>query len=65
MAKKEKSYSDALKELEKVIQRIENEEPDVDELNELVKKASQLINYCKKRLKSTEEELRKNLDTLD
>ncbi len=65
MAKKEVSYSQALKDLEAIVNRIENEEPDVDELNALVKKAAELIKYCKLKLKSTEEELKKNLEDLN
>lgn len=65
MAKKEQTYRQALAELEKIVSKIENEEPDVDELNALVKKASELVKYCKNKLRSTEEELKKSLDELD
>ena len=61
MAKKTLTYTEALKDLEKIVHRIEHEEPDVDELNELVKQAGNLIKYCKTKLKASEEELNKNL----
>ena len=64
MAKKEHSYLQALAELERIVKKIENDEPDVDELNELVKKASELVKYCKSKLRSTEEELKKSLEGL-
>jgi len=65
MVKKDITYSQALKDLESIVRKIENEEPDVDELSNLVKKASELIKYCKRKLKSTEEELKKNLEDFD
>jgi exodeoxyribonuclease VII small subunit len=61
MPKKTLTYTQAIKDLEKIVHKIEHEEPDVDELNDLVKKASDLIAYCKTKLKATEEELKKNL----
>ncbi len=65
MAKTEMTYTEALKQLQEIVQKIENEEPEVDELNSMVKKASKLITYCKAKLKGTEEELKKTLDSLD
>jgi len=61
MPKKTLTYTQAIKDLEKIVHKIEHEEPDVDELNDLVKRASDLISYCKTKLKTTEEELKKNL----
>lgn len=64
MPKKTLTYTQALKDLEKIVHKIEHDEPDVDELNDLVKQASELIKYCKTKLKATEEELKKNLEDL-
>jgi exodeoxyribonuclease VII small subunit len=61
MGKKTLTYTEALKDLEKIVHRIEHEEPDVDELNTLVKQAGNLIKYCKSKLKASEEELNKTL----
>lgn len=59
MAKnKELTYSQALAELEDIINRIESEEVDVDALAEKVKRASVLIRFCREKLKSTEEEVK-------
>ena len=58
------TYTQALKDLEKIVHKIEHEEPDVDELNDLVKKASALIKYCKEKLKATGDELNKTLEDL-
>jgi exodeoxyribonuclease VII small subunit len=62
MTKKTATYAQALKDLEQIVHKIEHGNPDVDELNDLVKQASRLIKYCKTKLKSTEEELNKNLE---
>ena len=58
------SYKEAMAQLEQIVHKIENEEPDVDELSTLVKKASELMSFCKKRLKATEEEINETLERL-
>lgn len=60
MAKK-LSYTDAIEEIEQIINKIENDEYSIDELAEKVKRISFLINYCKEKLRNTEEELDKIL----
>jgi len=54
---KEKSYSQAMEELEKIVSEIENEDISVDELSEKVKRAAGLIRVCKAVLHKTEEEV--------
>lgn len=61
---KEVTYKEAMAQLEQIVHKIENEEPDVDELSTLVKKASELMSFCKKRLKATEEEINETLERL-
>ncbi len=61
---KQISYSRALSELEKIIGEIESEETDLDLLSEKVKRAAQLIKYCRTRLRSTEEEVKKALSEI-
>jgi exodeoxyribonuclease VII small subunit len=58
---RELTYSQALAELEEIISRIESEEVDVDALAEQVKRAAVLIRFCKEKLKSTEEDVKKVL----
>lgn len=65
MAKKEISYQKALDELESIVKEIEQNEPDVDQLNDLVVRAVELVKYCKNKLRITEEKLKENLDALD
>jgi exodeoxyribonuclease VII small subunit len=62
---KQISYSRALSELEKIMGEIESEETDLDVLSEKVKRAAQLIKFCRGRLRSTEEEVKKALSEID
>jgi len=57
MAKKEFSFNEAVIEIEKILQNIESGELDVDKLSLEVKRASELIRQCQKKLKTTEEEI--------
>jgi exodeoxyribonuclease VII small subunit len=57
MAKKEFSFNQAVNEIEKILEKIETGEMDVDRLSVEVKRASDLIRQCQKKLKSTEEEI--------
>ncbi len=59
------TYSQALTELEGIINEIESEEINVDVLTEKVKKATYLIKYCKTRLRHTEEEVKKVLSGIE
>lgn len=62
MAKKNIKYNEAVKEIELILQHLEEEELDVDQLADKVKKATELIQFCKDKLKNTEEEVNKILD---
>lgn len=57
MAKKEFSFNDAVKDIEEILQKIEAGNLDVDKLSDEVKKASELIKQCQKKLRSTEDEI--------
>jgi exodeoxyribonuclease VII small subunit len=57
MAKKEFSFSEAIVEIEDIIRQIESGELDVDKLSVEVKRASELIRQCQKKLRTTEEEI--------
>ncbi len=61
---KQISYSRALSELEKIVGEIESEETDLDVLSEKVKRAAYLIKFCRTRLRSTEEEVKKALSEI-
>jgi exodeoxyribonuclease VII small subunit len=57
MAKKEFSFSEAVVEIEAILKKIESGELDVDKLSEEVKRASELIKQCQKKLRTTEDEI--------
>jgi exodeoxyribonuclease VII small subunit len=61
MNKKKGTYKEAITEIEEILSQIENNELDVDELSEKVKRVTLLINLCKDKLKNTEEEIEKIL----
>ena len=57
MAKKEFSFNEAVVEIEKILGKIESGDLDVDKLAVEVKRASELIRQCQKKLHTTEEEI--------
>ncbi|HZJ74913.1 MAG TPA: exodeoxyribonuclease VII small subunit [Perlabentimonas sp.] len=61
MTKKSISYSEALAEIEMIVEKIENNELDIDDLAQNVKRVAELIKFCKAKLKTTEEEVEKIL----
>ena len=65
MAKKEIAYKDATTEIEEIIRKIENEELEIDELSEKVKRASVLIKICQKKLHQTDTEIQKIIDDIE
>ncbi|MGQ1891029.1 exodeoxyribonuclease VII small subunit [Thermophagus sp. OGC60D27] len=63
--KKKITYSEAIAEIEEILQQMENEELEVDELSGKVKRVSELVRYCRNKLKNTEEEVEKVLKEMD
>ena len=59
------TYSQALNELEKIVADIESEEVDVDLLAEKIKRASFLITFCKGKLRTAEDEVKKVLSEME
>ena len=57
MAKKEFSFNNAVIEIENILQNIESGDLDIDKLSVEVKRASELIKQCQKKLRTTEEEI--------
>ncbi len=64
MGKVDISYAKAIKQIEEILEKIENEELDVDELTVSVKKAADLLKICKSKLHDTEKEIQKILDEI-
>jgi exodeoxyribonuclease VII small subunit len=65
MTQKKLTYKEAFSELENILSKLENNELDVDELTDNVKKASDLIKFCKAKLFDTEAEVEKIINELD
>lgn len=61
---RELTYSLALKELEKIVNEIESEELDIDILAEKIRRGSQLIIFCKGKLRTAEDEVTKVLSEM-
>ena len=59
------NYKEALNRINEIVQRIENDDPDIDELSSLVKEATQLIAKCKEKLENTEAEIQISLEKLN
>ena len=55
-------YGKAVKCLDEIIQKIENEEIDVDELSDKVKEAVELIRLCKTKIEKAEMEVHQVVD---
>ena len=58
-------YKEAIKKIETLVTQIESEDPDVDNLSDMVKEALELLQYCKKHLKKTEDDLNQALQDLE
>lgn len=59
------NYTDAFNELQKIVVEMESGEITVDELALKVKKATELIKICRKKLYSAEEDVNKILEDLE
>ncbi len=57
MPKKEISYESAMRELQEIVSQLQEEVVSMDELSEKVKRAAELIAFCKDKLRKTEEEV--------
>ncbi|MDD3787489.1 MAG: exodeoxyribonuclease VII small subunit [Petrimonas sp.] len=58
------TYTQAKNELEEIVQAIETGELDVDALTHKVKRASELIAFCKEKLTKTDNDLQKILEQI-
>lgn len=65
MPKKNISYTEAITEIEDIISKIEQDELDVDQLTERVKRVACLLKICKSKLHETEEEVENILKDMD
>ena len=55
-------YEEAIHELDNIVTRIENNELDIDQLTDQLRRAKELIAFCKDVLYRTDEEVKQLLD---
>lgn len=54
-------YEEAFAELRALVHKMENDELDIDQMSEQLKRAQELIRLCKDKLTKTDEEIKKIL----
>ena len=55
------TYEEAISQLEEIVRQMETNELDVDQMNERLKTAQQLIKLCREQLIKTDEEIKQTL----
>ena len=56
------NYESAVKELEEIVRKMENDQLDIDSLTEQLKRTQQLVKICKDKLTKTDEEIKQILE---
>ncbi len=59
------TYKKAIEEIEAIVKSLEDNKMDIDVLGERVKRAAELIEFCKSKLHDTEEEVEKVLKSME
>ncbi len=59
------SYNEAFSKLKQILERIKNDDMDVDNLSAEVKQATELIALCKSKLQQADQELQNTLKDLE
>ena len=54
-------YEAAMAELQSIVRKMENDELDIDQIAEQLKRAQELIKLCKDKLTKTDAEIKKTL----
>ncbi|MCG8574341.1 MAG: exodeoxyribonuclease VII small subunit [Flavobacteriales bacterium] len=60
---KKMKYEDALKQLQDIVGLLERKEIKIDELSDKVKEAKEIVDFCRKKLEKTEDEINKIIDS--
>ena len=58
------TYTEAIKSLEEIVTKMQSPECDIDHLAEYTSRALALMQHCKAKLRKTEEDVQKALETL-
>lgn len=51
-------YEEAMRQLQEIVRKMENDELDIDQMAEQLKRAQELIRLCRDKLTKTDEEIR-------
>ena len=51
-------YEEAMHQLQEIVRKMENDELDIDQIAEQLKRAQELIRLCRDKLTKTDEEIR-------
>lgn len=65
MTTKKITYKEAVSEIETILEQVENNELDVDELAEKVKRVSVLLKICREKLLKTSEQVEQILKEME
>jgi exodeoxyribonuclease VII small subunit len=65
MEEKNVSYKMAIDEIEAILKKIENQDLDVDDLGNKLKRVNELVKICKKKLHAAEKEVEKILGEME
>ena len=60
----ELTYTKAMQELEAIVAKMQSDTCDIDALAAYTKRATELIKYCREKLFTTDEEVKKCIDSL-
>ena len=55
-------YEEAIRKLEDIVRKMENDELDIEQMSVQLKEAQQLIKLCRDKLTKTDEEIKKILE---
>lgn len=62
---KELTYTEAVSELETILQMMQGDKYDIDRLTDYTRRATELLTECRSRLTTTDEQLRSILSQLE
>ena len=62
---KEMTYTEAVSELESILQMMQGDKCDIDRLTDYTRRATELLTECRLRLTTTDEQLRSILSQLE
>ena len=65
MENKIPTYKESVAEIEEILEKLENDELDIDEVALKVKRVSVLLKYCKEKLSATDKEIQTIIEDLE